>query len=175
MDTCQDFPIRFTMFMKESPVFSVSTYKYFFMALHPEQAEDPKYKQDRDQDRGKDPEESQDKEDHQDQDQDHCSDHQPGPCAFRPEDPPAEGIFTAGLHGAFISAGRTPAVVSESGILLGTAKEKPAYAVIESTGPEVKNLKKGDKIIFKEYSTTDVKINGTEYIIVKEEDVLATL
>ena len=62
-----------------------------------------------------------------------------------------------------------------SGILLGNAKEKPNYATVESVGPDVKNVKKGDKIIFKEYSTTDVKIDGTDYIIVKEEDILATL
>ena len=64
---------------------------------------------------------------------------------------------------------------TKSGILLGEAKEKPAYAVVESVGPEVKTVKKGDKIIFKEYSTTDVKIEDEEYIIVKEEDILATL
>ncbi|MBQ1344587.1 co-chaperone GroES [Candidatus Saccharibacteria bacterium] len=62
-----------------------------------------------------------------------------------------------------------------SGILLGNAKEKPNYATVESVGPDVKNVKKGDKIIFKEYSTTDVKIDGIDYIIVKEEDILATL
>ena len=62
-----------------------------------------------------------------------------------------------------------------SGILLGNAKEKPNYATVESVGPDVKNVKKGDKIIFKEYSTTDVKIYGIDYIIVKEEDILATL
>lgn len=64
---------------------------------------------------------------------------------------------------------------TKSGILLGEAKEKPAYAVVESVGPEVKSVKKGDKVIFKEYSTTDVKIDDIEYIIVKEEDILATL
>ena len=62
-----------------------------------------------------------------------------------------------------------------SGILLGTAKEKPAYAVVEAVGPEVKSVKKGDKIIFKEYSTTNVELDDTEYLIVKEDDVLATL
>ena len=36
-------------------------------------------------------------------------------------------------------------------------------------------FKKGDKIIYKNYSTTDVKIDDKDYIIVKEEDVLATL
>ena len=62
-----------------------------------------------------------------------------------------------------------------SGILLGDTKETPAYATVESVGPDVKNIKKGDKIVFKEYSTTNVKIDDTEYLILKEEDVLATL
>ena len=68
-----------------------------------------------------------------------------------------------------------PLEKTKSGILLGEAKEKPAYAVVESVGSEVKDVKKGDKIICKEYSTTEVKLDEKEYIIVKEEDVLATL
>ena len=68
-----------------------------------------------------------------------------------------------------------PLEKTASGILLGESKEKPAYALVESVGPDVKNVKKGDKIIFKEYSTTEVKLDGTDYLIVKEEDVLATL
>ncbi|OGL32955.1 molecular chaperone GroES [Candidatus Saccharibacteria bacterium RIFCSPHIGHO2_12_FULL_42_8] len=55
------------------------------------------------------------------------------------------------------------------------AKEKPVVAKIEAVGTEVKTLKKGDRIVYKDYSTTELKIDGTEYIIVKEEDVLATL
>ena len=63
-----------------------------------------------------------------------------------------------------------------SGIYLpDTAKEKPAYAVVQVVGPEVKGIKKGDKIVYKEYTTTELKVDGTEYIIVKEEDVLATV
>lgn len=63
-----------------------------------------------------------------------------------------------------------------SGLYLpDNAKEKPAYAVIEAVGPEVKGLKKGDKIVFKEYSTTELKIGETEYLIVKEEDILAKI
>ena len=68
-----------------------------------------------------------------------------------------------------------PLEKTASGILLGEAKEKPAYAVVESVGPEVKSIKKGDKIIFKEYSTTEIKLDDVDYIILKEEDVLATL
>ncbi len=63
-----------------------------------------------------------------------------------------------------------------SGIYLpDSAKEKPVYATVEAIGPEVKGIKKGDKIVYKEYSTTELKVNDAEYIIVKEEDVLATV
>ncbi|MBR3169041.1 co-chaperone GroES [Candidatus Saccharibacteria bacterium] len=68
-----------------------------------------------------------------------------------------------------------PLEKTKSGILLGEAKEKPAYAVVESVGADVKDVKKGDKIIYKEYSTTEVKLDEKDYIILKEEDVLATL
>ncbi len=53
------------------------------------------------------------------------------------------------------------------------AKEEPKTAIVEATGPKVKDVKKGDKILFKEYSTTEVKIDDTDYILLKEEDVLA--
>ena len=62
-----------------------------------------------------------------------------------------------------------------SGILLGDAKEKQNTAVVESVGPDVKCLKKGDRILYREYSATEVKANGEEYLIIKEEDILATL
>jgi chaperonin GroES len=39
----------------------------------------------------------------------------------------------------------------------------------------VKDVKKGDKIIYKEYSATEIKMDEKDYIILKEEDVLATL
>ena len=45
----------------------------------------------------------------------------------------------------------------------------------ESVGPDVKSVKAGDKIIFKEYSTTDVKFESQEYLIVREEDILAII
>lgn len=56
-----------------------------------------------------------------------------------------------------------------------SAKEKPQTAKIQAVGKGVKELKVGDKIIYKSYSTTDVKVGNTDYIIVKEEDVLATV
>lgn len=68
-----------------------------------------------------------------------------------------------------------PLEKTKSGILLGEAKEKPAYAVVESVGPDVKSVKRGEKIVYKEYSTTEIKVDDVDYIILKEEDILATL
>ena len=62
-----------------------------------------------------------------------------------------------------------------SGILLGEAKEKPNTATIESVGPDVKTVKKSDRILYREYSATELKYDGKDYLIVKEEDILATL
>lgn len=63
-----------------------------------------------------------------------------------------------------------------SGIYLpDTAKEKPAYATVVAVGPDVKEIKNGDRIVYKDYTTTELKIDGKEYLIVKEEDVLATV
>jgi chaperonin GroES len=55
------------------------------------------------------------------------------------------------------------------------AKEKSVIAEVKAVGPDAKAIKVGDKILYKEYSTTEIKINGSEYLIVKEEDVLAKL
>lgn len=63
-----------------------------------------------------------------------------------------------------------------SGLYLpDNAKEKPVLAIVEAVGPEVKAIKKGDRILYKEYATSEIKIDGSEYLIVKEEDILATV
>ena len=63
-----------------------------------------------------------------------------------------------------------------SGIYLPeTSKEKPVVAEVTAIGPDVKQVKVGDKIVYKEYSTTELTVEGTEYLIVREEDVLATV
>ena len=63
-----------------------------------------------------------------------------------------------------------------SGIYLpDSSKEKPVMAEIKAVGTDVKHVNVGDKIIYKEYSTTELKIDTVEYLIVKEDDILATV
>lgn len=66
-------------------------------------------------------------------------------------------------------------------ILTGAAKEKPqtAEVIAVGTGAVVDGkvipmtVKVGDKVIISKYSGTEVKLDGNEYIIVKEDDILA--
>ena len=63
-----------------------------------------------------------------------------------------------------------------SGLYLpDNAQEKPKIAKVLAVGKDVKQIKIGDKILYKTYSTTDVKVGNEEYILVKEEDILATV
>lgn len=57
----------------------------------------------------------------------------------------------------------------------GGAQEKPKVAKVVAVGKQVSQVKVGDRIIYKSYSTTDVKVESEDYILVKEEDVLATV
>jgi chaperonin GroES len=55
------------------------------------------------------------------------------------------------------------------------AQEKPKTAKVVAAGPGAKQVKAGDRIVYKSYSTTEIKIDSQEYILVKEEDILATV
>lgn len=55
------------------------------------------------------------------------------------------------------------------------AKEKPQKGVVESVGSEVKELKAGNTILFDKYTGSKIKLDGTEYLIIKEEDVLGII
>ena len=71
---------------------------------------------------------------------------------------------------------------TKSGIILAdSAKEKPQVAIVLEVGPggmvdgkEVTmQVKAGDKVITSKYSGTEIKLDGEEYIIVKQGDILA--
>lgn len=80
------------------------------------------------------------------------------------------------LADRIVAVREVAATKTASGIYLpDNAKEKPVLAHVKAIGPDVTGIKVGDKIIYKEYSTTELKIDGTDYLIVKEEDVLATV
>lgn len=71
---------------------------------------------------------------------------------------------------------------TKSGIILtGSAKEKPEVAEVVAVGPggmvdgkEVKMfVKVGDKVMTSKYAGTEVKVDGTQYTIVRQSDILA--
>ncbi|HEY8499976.1 MAG TPA: co-chaperone GroES [Clostridia bacterium] len=67
---------------------------------------------------------------------------------------------------------------TKSGIVLpGSAKEKPQVAEVQAVGPgtdEVKiEVKVGDRVLISKYAGTEVKIDGVEYTILKQNDILA--
>lgn len=53
--------------------------------------------------------------------------------------------------------------------------EKPKVAKVVAIGVDAKQVKVGDRIIYKSFSPTEVKVDGEEYLLVKEEDILATV
>ncbi len=73
--------------------------------------------------------------------------------------------------------------VTKSGLVIpDTAKEKPQEGTVLAVGPGKADdkgkrlpmdVKVGDKVLYAKYAGTEVKIEGEEYLIVKESDVLA--
>lgn len=65
---------------------------------------------------------------------------------------------------------------TESGFYLPQdAKEKPQMAKVISVGKDVSEVKKDDTIVYPKYGTTEVTVDGAEYMILKEEDILGVI
>ncbi|MHB1864902.1 MAG: co-chaperone GroES [Candidatus Saccharimonadales bacterium] len=65
---------------------------------------------------------------------------------------------------------------TSSGLYLpDNAAEKPKTAKVAAVGKDVKQVKVGDRVVYKTYSTTEVKVDNQEFILVKEEDILAVV
>lgn len=73
---------------------------------------------------------------------------------------------------------------TKSGIILtGSAKEQPQMAEVIEVGPGgvvdgkniVMEVQKGNKVLFSKYAGTEVKVDGEEYIILRQSDILAVV
>ncbi len=65
---------------------------------------------------------------------------------------------------------------TKSGIILpDSAQEKPKMAKVLAVGKAVKEVKEGDVVLYKSYGPDDVKVENKEYMIAKEEDILAVV
>ena len=75
--------------------------------------------------------------------------------------------------------------MTASGIVLPeTAKEKPMEGKVLAIGPGARQengeralmeVKVGDKVLFAKYAGTEIKLNGTKYLIMRESDLMATI
>lgn len=74
---------------------------------------------------------------------------------------------------------------SPGGIVIpDTAAEKPVMGEVVAVGPgrvsdkgerRTPDVKKGDKVLFGKYSGTEVKLNGNEYIVMREDDIMGVV
>jgi len=58
-------------------------------------------------------------------------------------------------------------------IIPDSAKEKPRQGMVMEIGPDTKGIKKRDTVLYGKYSGTGVTIDDTEYLIMRESDILA--
>ena len=69
-------------------------------------------------------------------------------------------------------------------ILPDTAQEKPQEGKVISTGPGVRgddgnisalDVKKGDRVLYGKWSGTEIKVNGKDFLIMKESDIMGII
>ncbi|MDY4277967.1 MAG: co-chaperone GroES [Faecalicoccus sp.] len=64
---------------------------------------------------------------------------------------------------------------TSSGIILTSDKEKSKLAVVKAigTGVEKPEYKVGDRVLYREYAGTNMKVDDEEFIVIKDEDIIA--
>ena len=64
-------------------------------------------------------------------------------------------------------------------IIPDTAKEKPLHGIVKAAGHGTKDeemiLKEGDEVLYGKYSGTEIELEGTKYLIMRQSDVVAVL
>ena len=67
----------------------------------------------------------------------------------------------------------------KTAVIPDTAKEKPQQGVVVAVGPGKKDepmtVKEGDKVLYGKYSGSELNINGSHYLIMRESDIFAIL
>lgn len=104
------------------------------------------------------------------------------PITFRKE---SEFMKIRPLHDRVIVQRIEEEEVTKGGIIIpDTAKEKPQEGKVIAVGPGkvlengtklTMNVKVGDKILFGKYSGTEIKIEGEEYLMMREDDILGVI
>ena len=89
------------------------------------------------------------------------------------------------LHDRVIVKRQEKETTTAGGIVLASsAAEKPAEGVIVAVGPGKKSkhgetialsVKVGDKVLFGKFSGSEVKVNGEDYVIMREEEIFAVI
>ncbi|MFH1098813.1 MAG: co-chaperone GroES [Candidatus Uhrbacteria bacterium] len=89
------------------------------------------------------------------------------------------------LHDRVVVQPSSEETVTKSGIVLpDTAKEKPEQGKVISVGPgkllengqrAPVSVKIGDTVLFKKYSPDEIKVGDAEYLVIRDEDVLAVI
>lgn len=72
---------------------------------------------------------------------------------------------------------RTQAVDKTAGgiVIPDTAKEKPEQGKVVAVGKDVEEIKVGDVIVFGNFAATEIKVDGKEYLVVREKEVFAVI
>jgi len=75
----------------------------------------------------------------------------------------------------FVSYAEEPEKTASGLYIPDAAKEKPQRGQVEAVGSEVKDVKVGETVLFDKYSGSKINIDDTEYLILKEEDILGVI
>jgi len=90
----------------------------------------------------------------------------------------AKNVKVTPLHDRVIVKAAAAEEKSAGGIIIpDTAKEKPQRGIVIAAGPGKKDepvtVKKGDNVLYGKYSGTEIQLDGDEYLIMRESDILA--
>jgi chaperonin GroES len=92
----------------------------------------------------------------------------------------ANNVNITPLHDRVIVQAAAAEQTTKGGIIIpDTAKEKPQRGTVIAAGPGKKDepmtVKPGDEILYGKYAGTEISLEGTDYLIMRESDILAVI